>query len=369
MDSGEMNDLDYLKAAKDTVIRIKNLQKELEDTEQELKRSKRAVAQEEKGINAEIDSISRGERDTIAEQFDKQLDDNSAKIKSIQTKKEKKKNQRMETRIERATAELKEENRRLESSLRALFKDNHVPGFCALDIYYCLFSPKGIDEIIGLIIIMIIACIGLPSLVITILLDTKFGGGGHGTACAIIWAVIIIVEFVLYFIVFNATKVRYSDAIRSGRKIKDNVRANEKRINKIQKKILKDKDESVYRLDKYDKKIRELERVRAEIGRQKAAALKKFDEQAKREIINSVNGRRGEKLGEIKARCDGLEQQKSAIKAEINELNDYIIDEYEPNIGKGFCTEDKLSDLISIMEEDMVISLDEAKEIYKGEGM
>lgn len=360
-------DQDYLIKARDTVNKLEELRDELDQMRLTQKKNARSIAQEEKSISDDINTTLKKRKEQIALSYDKQIETNNSKIKQIQSKKDKKKNQRMEARIESETADLKEQNRQLRIETKTLFKRNHVPSFCNSGLYYCLFSPKGMNEFLKLLLILALCLVGIPGIVLLILLHTKFSEGSHTAACILIASIIIIVEFILYFVVFSSTKVKHRDSIAEGRKTRDKIRANEKAIKAIKNSITKDKDESIYNLGKYDKKIKQLERDGDDISDQKKEALKLFEKETQQLIVDEIQGRRKPKLDNMKEEAKKLEAKISDTENQISVLVKTMTDEYETYLGKDYCTEEKLSDLISIMEEGSASTVSEAIKVYKGD--
>lgn len=358
---------EYLIEARNTISELEDLKDKLEEIKLLQKKNKRAIVREERATEDEISQTLKKRKDQIAASYDKQIDVNNSKIRQVQSKKDKKKNQRMEDRINKETADIREENRQLKAAVKTMYKQNHVPLFCNTKLYYCLFSPKGIGELLDLFLILLIACAGVPALVIAILLHTIFKTGSHMAACVLIAALIIIFEFIIYFIIFNLTKVKHRDHIREGRQTRDKIIANEKAIKAIKNSIAKDKDESVYKLGKYDRKIKELEETGDTISNEKLEALSMFEKETRQLITDEINGRRKEKLEGLKAERDSLEQEFNDTQKKISDYELTITNKYETYLGKDFCTEEKLSDLISIMEEGSASTVSEAIKVYKGD--
>ena len=226
---------------------------------------------------------------------------------------------------------------------------------------------KGMSEFLELLVILLVACGGIPAAVIAILMNTKFKTGNHTAMCVLIAALIVITEFIIYFIVFNLTKVKHRDLIREGRRTRDKIIANEKAVKAIKNSIAKDKDESIYRLGKYDKKIQELEDAGGVISDEKLDALRTFEKETKQLITDEITGRRKEKMDRLKSERDTLENDFGDTQKKISEYELMITNKYETYLGKDFCTEEKLSDLISIMEEGSASTVAEAIKVYKGD--
>jgi hypothetical protein len=360
-------DQEYLIQARDAISLLEDLKDQQEEAKLLQKKNKKALNQEEKSINDEISATLKRRKDQIAGSYDRQIDVNNSKIRQVQVKKDKKKSQRMETRIARETAGIREENRQLHAEVNTLFKQNHVPSFCNSGFYYSLFSPKGLKEFLNLLLMVLIFCVCIPAIVIEILLYTSFSEGNHAAACVLIAALIIIFEFIIYFIIFNITKVKHRDCIIEGRRTRDKILANEKAMKAIKNSISKDKDESIYKLGKYDNKIKELEAAGDDISSQKLEALSSFEKETKQMITDEINGRRKDKLDKLKDERDSIEARITDIQEKIANLELEITDKYETYLGKDFCTEERLSDLISLMEEGSAGTVSEAIKIYKGD--
>lgn len=355
----------YLEEAKDTVVRLTDLKEELEESKNSQKKIKRLISQEEKSINDEIESTLKKRRNQISNSYDKQIDANSSKIKQVQNKKSHKKNQRMEKRIENETVEIREDSRQLNIEIKTLYKQNKVPAFCNSTLYYSLFSPKGLGEILRLFIVVLIMCIAVPFVISFRLYNSSLEG--KKALCVFIAALIVIAELVVYFIVFNLTKVRHRDTIAEGRKVRDKIRANDKAIKAIKNSIAKDKDESMYNLEKYDRKIKQLEQEGDDISDSKKEALNEFEKNTQQIIVDEINNRRKDKLEELKGELKKEEATSASLEKQISETELTLTNQYETYLGKDFCTEEKLADLIAIMEEGMAGTVSEAIKVYKGD--
>ena len=133
-------DQEYLIEARDTISELEDLKDKLEEIKLLQKKNKRAIVREERATGDEISATLKKRKEQIAASYDRQIDVNNSKIRQVQTKKDKKKSQRMEDRINKETADIREENRQLNATIKTLFKKNHVPPFCNTKMYYCLFS-------------------------------------------------------------------------------------------------------------------------------------------------------------------------------------------------------------------------------------
>ena len=251
---------EYLIKARELVTAIDDMEDELDQAKALQKRTSRSLSQEEKGLADEVGSTLKNRKIEIEDGYDARLAENGANIRKLQSKKDKKKTERMGNRIESETAALNEDNRQLRLEAKELFKQNHVSAFCNSGF----FAPSGAGEIIRLILLIILFCLGIPALVSVTLSYTVFADGVDKLVYVVIGLSIIIFEFIVYFIVFNMAKVRNLDVVREGRQIRNKVRANDRQIRAIRNSITRDKDESVYNLEKYDSRnLKKREKISA----------------------------------------------------------------------------------------------------------
>lgn len=358
---------EYLIKAKELVTAIDDMQDSLDQARVSQKKTARSIAQEEKSLSEEISSTLKNRKNEIEDGYDEQLTANGAKIRQLVSRKDKKKNERMGSRIENETADLNESNRQLRLQAKELYKQNHVPGFCNTGFFYCMFCPSGAGEIFNLLLLIVAFCGCLPALVCAVLSYTVYSTGVHVLAYVVIALSIVIVEFVIYFILFNATKVKYLDVIKEGRRLRNKVRANNKQIKVIRNSITRDKDESVYNLGKYDEKIKELEAEREEISNRKMEAVKVFENDTKQVITNEITSRRQPKIDELKAELRELDEKINSMESDLSDMQTHLTDGYVTFLGRDLCTEEKLSDLINIMVEGQASTVSGAIEIYKEE--
>jgi hypothetical protein len=356
---------EYLIKARNLVDSMDDMQVELEQTKSQRKKLVRNISQEEKSMADEINSTVKSRRGEIEDTYNKELSANAAKNKQLQAKKDKKKNERMGNRIESETAELNDSNRRLALEAKEYFKQNHVSAFCNSGFYYCMFMPRGVREVFITILLSACFCLGIPAACCGILALTAFKGQDKVLAYAIICFVIILAEFIIYFLVFKTTRLKHDDVIQHGRKLRDKVNQNNRQISRIKKNITKDKDESVYNLDKYDDKLAELKRERESITNQKLEAVNAFENDTKKVLTEEITSRRQPKIDELKGQQTDIDDKIASLEEQLSQMQKELTNDYISFLGKDMCTEEKLNDLIAIMEEGSASTVSGAIELYK----
>lgn len=360
--------IDFLKKAREDVVELDRKKAKSDDMKNQDKRMLKQISQEEKSIADEIASTLKKRKTEIGNSYDKQLDANRGKLKDIKTKREKVKSKRVGERVDTETAELKEEIRQLKIEIKTLFKQQHIPSFCNSKVYYSLFMPKGFGEILNFLLGFILGIGGLPAVVYAIFRFVVFKEKDMGNIIpVIVVAAVIILVFLLYFIVYNSTKLKYRDTLMDGRQIRDKIKACEKNIKAVKNSINKDKDESGYDLHKYDDKLEKLQKEAEDISKQKQEALTVFEKKTKKLIVDEINNRRLDKLNKMKNEHKKAEVSIQKIGGQISEMEIAITNNYGAFLGKELCTADKLADLISLMNDGTASTVSEAIAAYKGQ--
>ncbi len=370
MDNIFNQNVDFLIQAREEVVACNQMEQKQKQLQEREDKMQKAIAQEEKSIHDEINTTIKKRKAEIENTYDAQLDAGRKKLKKAQEQKNKEKSERVGQRVDEETADVKENSRQLKTEMRTLFKKNHVPAFCQTGFYYALFMPKGIKEILILLLMIVIGLAGIPFGIYelfarVILADKPIVQASYFMALVI--AVSLIVVLGIYFLIFNLTKVRHRDTIAEGRKIRNQMLANDKNIRAIKNAINKDKDESQYGLDAYDQKIQESQNEMDAIAEEKQAALTEFEQQTRNTIIDEINGRRQAKLDDMRQQAAAVEEERYDVEGKIKEAALAITNKYAKYLGKNICKEETLSDIINIMQTEQIDTISEGIAIYKGE--
>lgn len=370
MDNIFNQNVDFLIQAREEVVACNQMEQKQKQLQEREDKMQKAIAQEEKSIHDEINTTIKKRKAEIEDTYDAQLDAGRKKLKKAQEQKNKEKSERVGQRVDEETADVKENSRQLKTEMRTLFKKNHVPAFCQTGFYYALFMPKGIKEILILLLMIVIGLAGIPFGIYelfarVILTDKPIVQASYFMALVIALSLIVVLG--IYFLIFNLTKVRHRDTIAEGRKIRNQMLANDKNIRAIKNAINKDKDESQYGLDAYDQKIQESQNEMDAIAEEKQAALTEFEQQTRNTIIDEINGRRQAKLDDMRQQAAAVEEECYDVESRIKEAALAITNKYAKYLGKNICKEETLSDIINIMQTEQIDTISEGIAIYKGE--
>lgn len=154
---------DYLIGARDEVVKRDSMAAELDKMRAHQKKLTKNIAAEEKSIADEIAATLKKRKQEISDTYDERLDDNRARKKKVLSKRDKKKNQRINQRIDNETKDIHKNTRELEVEMKTLFKKNKVPSFCSTKLYYIMFMPRGISEVFGLLGCFLLFFAGFPA--------------------------------------------------------------------------------------------------------------------------------------------------------------------------------------------------------------
>ncbi|MBP3621903.1 MAG: hypothetical protein J6J16_09105 [Lachnospiraceae bacterium] len=361
---------DFLLQVRDEVAKRDSMAAELDKMKTYQKKLNKNIVAEEKSIADEIASTIKKRKQEISATYDDRLDDNRARKKKVASKRDKKKNQRMNERIEDETKHIKENNRDLEVELKTLLKKNKVPSYCSTKLYFIMFNPHGMGEIFAMLLSFLVYFAGIPGLVA--LLVKNFYLEGKKDINEAFWVVLIvalgvILQLIIYFLIFNSTKVKHGDVMAQARSIRDKMKANDRQADAIKVSINKDKDESAYNLDSYDEKMAKLDEEADTIGDEKKEALKVFEDKTKQLIIDEINGRRLQTLEDMKAEKKELEEKITKGEKMYSDKVLQITKDYASYLGEDMCKQDKLNDLISLMADGEAETVSQAISLYKGQ--
>lgn len=359
---------DYLIKVRELVVERDSLQTEINKMKNQQKKIEKSIASEEKSITDEINSTIKKRKLEIEDSYDERIDENRAKKKAVASKRDKKKAQRINKRIEEETKDVREDNRSLEVELKTLLKKNKAPFICKTKLFYIMFYARGIDEILLMLLSYALYFAGIPAGVMMLAKHFIL----KNSKSASIWSVIIvcamvILQIIIYFAIYSSTKIGHRDVVEQARSIKDKMKANKRQANAIKNSIRKDKDESQYNLEAYDEKMEKLDKEADAIGLEKQDALQLFENETKQLIIDEINGRRLQAVDDMKAEKGQIENSINEAEKMYSEKALYITNNFAPYLGEELCKEEKLADLIALIDEGEAQTVSEAIALYKNQ--
>ncbi len=361
---------DYIIAARDEVIKRDEYAANVDRMKQQNKKLSKNIASEEKSISDEIATTIRKRRQEIQSTYDDRLDDNRARKKKVANKRDKKKEERMDKRYHEETKELRENDKDLQVEMQTLLRKYKLPSFCGKKLYFALFYARNVKEFGLKILSFLIGFCGIPGLVTILVkklvLDTK-KDINVAFWCALVAAGTFILLLLIYFAIYSRTKIKHMDALTQARSIRDKMIANKRQAKAIRHSISKDHDDSQYNLDAYDEKLDNLDAEADAIGKEKQEALRAFEEETTAMITEEINNRRLPALEALKEEKASLENEVAAEEKRFSDQTLLVANKYAAVLGEDLCRQDKLEELIAIMQEGQAETVSEAIRVYKGQ--
>jgi len=351
----------FFASAGQAVQELEALNTEVEQLEADEKKLESSLKGKQRSVTETISQTVKQRKEEITKSYDAELGKAQERLKKVKAKREKAKNQGVKERIEEDTRGLVRENKELADQIKTLFKANHVPGFCRGNYYYALYFTRTFKDFLALLVTILICFLAIPCGVYFLIPErrTMYLVG--------IYVAAILVFGGIYVTVGNMTKVRYMDVLKEGLGIRAKIRANKKEMKVIAKTIRRDKNETIYNLQKFDDEIAQLDQDVAEINRKKKEALTTFDTVTRTIISDEITANNKEEIGRMEDDLASLSEKLRSTRTAAKEKSLFITDNYEVYIGKGYMTSEKLQALADIVRSGAASNISDAIAIYKSQ--
>lgn len=346
--------IETLYAMKESLLELEGYKEKSLELAKEEEQLERAILAKEKAIEEEINEVTKKRKDEIELSFEEQMNKIKTRIKKVKNKKDKLKDSKISKRIEIETAELIEERRQLKEEMKSTFRIHHISRLYNNEFYYSIFMPQGMRDLLVIVIMILICFLILPVGIYRLLLPQKF-----------IWIVltyfITVIAFGgIYFRINHVTKEKNQAGAKKLKDVRKRLLQNTRKIKAIEKSIRKDKDESVYGLDKYNKEIAQLESEFINITEEKKAALADFEANTKLIISKEITERQKIELDELKRTYDKVYEEQRNAEEKVTKYSLDISRNYESFVGKENMSIVKIERLIEIMETGEVKKISDA---------
>lgn len=353
----------FLEDAKEAVIELADFSKKEEQLRMEELRLEKSLEAEQKAVQDTVNLTVKKRREEIESSYDTEISKLQERLKKIRARREKAKNQGMKERIREETVELHEHNRELRVRMKALFQSQRVPTFCRSSFYYAIYFPRGIKEIF-IFLLTFAACFLLIPYGIYMALPNK-----KTLYLVLIYIAAILIFGGLYTIVGNATKGGHLSALSEGRTIRSLINSNNKKIRVITASIKRDRNDTIYNLEKFDDEIAQLEQEMSETIRKKKEALNTFENVTKTIITDEISGNSKAKIDELKSAYEEAGSRLRYTETIVKEKKIFITDTYESYVGKEFLTAERLEELKRLLESGDAGNISEAIEVCRSKNM
>lgn len=349
----------FLREAKQAVTDLNEMQQREAALSQQLGQSRKQLESGEKAVADHISQTIKRRAADIASGYDKELSRGQERLRKAKSRREKAKSQGIKERISEETAAFREENRRLKLQMKTTFQQNHVPAFCRSSWYYRLYFPRRLTEFAALLLVFLLCFFVIPYGSYFLIPERK------PLYLGLIYFGCILLFGGLYVAVGNQTKDRYSETIREGRQIRNQMCSNEKKIKRIIRDIRRDKNEAIYNLEKHDDEIAQIEQMMSETAARKKEALNTFETVTKNIIADEINANNKEKMDLLRETCEFQEGELRTLNEELKDKSLFVTNRFGAYLEKEFLQPQRLDALLSIVENGTAANLTEAMEQYK----
>lgn len=351
--------LDYLAAARESVEELSLAADREEQLKQDESRLRKALDSEKKQMADAVGSTVKRRREDLNSSYDAEINKAQELLKRARAKREKAKNQGIKERIAEETSELHEYNKELSGNMKAKFREYHAPSWCRSRLYYSLYMPRWAKEFFTLLIFISLFFLALPFGAYAMIPQRRT------LYLAFIYVADILVVGGIYMWIGNHTKLQYAECLRAGRQILDQMHANDKKIKVITGTIRKDRNESLYNLEKYDDEIARLTQELNEVAAKKKEALNTFETVTKNILQDEIEHGRREKIAELEHEYENVKKQLQLTTAEVKARRLTLTDQYGSHLGKEFLDPFKLQDLSNILQQGRASNISEAISVYQ----
>lgn len=350
--------LNRIKNAKEVLAQLELAKAKEQQYDLETKQLKKRLDAEQQMVSDAIRQTTSARRGEIEENYRKEIGKVQDRQKKVKTERSKAKAAGVKSRIEEETADLHEENCRLKKEIQVIMKQGKVPSYCNTTYYYAMYFTKGLFELALLLLTIVMAFFGIPMGIYWLI------PGRQMVHLLIIYITVMVLFFGAYIVVGNLTKDKYMGVLREGRKLRDVMANNRRRIRAITRTIEKDRDEAMYSLDDYDQRLKQIGQELDRINRGRDEALSQFDKVTALQIRQEITGNSQEKIDGLEADLKKSKEHLEVSKARVQSLNLVLTDQHIPYFGRDFMNTKALNALAGYLENGQATNLTEAKNLY-----
>lgn len=349
----------FLQEAKAVLQEVTDEKVRLQKLEIEEKKLEKSVKEEKKAQTDLLKLTLKKRKEELIATYDGELAKTSDKIKKEKARRDKAIAQGKKVRAKSETEELRRENKNLHQQAKAMFKQEHLPAFCNSTLYYALFFAKGGDELMVMLLTFLFVFLALPFGIYYLIPQKGIG----------IMILIYVIDIVLFggcfIFISEKTKMTHPAAIKQGRAYRDAIRANKKKIKKIEKGIARDDNNSYYDLEEFDENLDKLTIEYDDTNRKKKEALENFEQVTRKVITEEIMANSQGRIDALTERLAETREDKAETEKQVREASLAFSDVYGAYIDKEYWQAEKLDRLIEILNSGEAKNIIEAQTIYK----
>ncbi len=349
----------FLREAKQALVDYREAVAGEEELTLREKQQAKTLAAEKKTVEDNIAGTVKKRRGELTSKYDTEISRVSDTVKKLRSQREKAKQKSMRERIDAQNAPFKEENREMNNKIRGIFRQDRVPSFCNSTLFYALYYPGSLKEILILLVTFVLCCVLIPCGLYALLPQKRT------LWLILIYVAVIVIFGGIYIVVGNMTKDAHREALLSARQIRRSMEKNRKRMRDNARTIRSETSEEHYDLSEFDAQIRAKEEERASLESQKAETLAAFERETAPAIEAEIRSGSRDRLETLEREYNETAASLRQEQARLKEDSLRLSDDYESYIGKDFMKEDRLDALIELLESGQSASITEAEELYR----
>lgn len=351
----------FLNEARDALDELSLLEEQERQLVQEEERLERNLEAERRLVTDTIQQTVRQRREEISATYEKEMAKAQDQLKKVRSKRERAKNEGVKERIQEETAVFREQIRDLKLQLRTMMRKERVPGYCRSAFYYSLYFPNRVKEYLLLFLCVLILFLAVPCGIYFLIPERK------------LWYLvgIYLVDIILvgggYIAVGNKTKLLYMETLREGRKIQDQILSNKKKIKKITSGIRKDRNESLYNLERFDDEIARLQQELSDVEGKQKDAINAFETVTKNILSDEIEHNHKAKREQLEAEYRTAAEELRIVMQQVKDKRLSVTERYGIYLGREFMDSQRIVELISIVQEGRASNVSEAISAYQSQ--
>lgn len=354
------NGIEGLQLLRDKLVQLDRYQNDNSLLNLDEKKAEKSIASKEATIEDELNITIKKRKEEIEATYDQEISKAKDQIKKVEIKKEQAKNAQISERIDIETSDLRDEYEQMRLETINRFKKEKITSFLNSRLFFALYMPKGAKDYGIIAITLMFLLLVIPCGIYFLILPEQ-----KAVYLVIIYVLTVLIFGALYFVVGSKTKDKYLSTMKEVRQIRDNMSKNKAKRKKIEKRIRKDKDESIYSLDHYDEEINKLQNDIDAVANRKKEAIATFDNNTRTVITKEIRSRHEEELLDLKTKLSQLSEKIRENNENIKYLSLELVDNYEAYLGKEFMTVENIDKLVEIMKEKNLQNISEAIAMYR----
>lgn len=357
--------LDVCRQLRDDVSGLNASRTRSADTEASAIQTEKTITAKEKAINDEINAATKKRLEEISKSYDDEVTKLKNRSRKVKTNKGKVKQKEVELRIRRETADEREKERQLKLEIRSVYKRENVSGIYNTKLFYALFMPHNLSDVLVILLALVVAMLAVPSVVYYLIFPETWQ---KNLWLMLMYFAFVLVYILLYVIILHATKGLHKPVFAEIKSLRTRIKENRKEMARIARRIRRDKDESEYHLDRFDDEMNDITQEIRNVLEEKKEALIEFETSTKKVLEEDIREKYREELEELKAYLETTREEHRTSTARAKELKLMIAKKYEPYLGKGNLSLDVIDQLEVRLDSGAAKTIGEAlKQLQEAE--